>query len=302
MATELKTKDAAIAAGVGAYLIWGFVPLVMQAAAHAGPGPWEVLAHRIVWGAVAAAIFVAFARQWRGLARALSERKTMALLLASSALIGLNWLVYIWAVNDGRVMQTSLGYYISPLVSMAAGALVFREKLSRLAILAIGLAVIGVAVQAAALGRLPFTSLTLAASFGGYGIVRKYVAADAQTGLLIECLLLVPACLIYILWLEAHGAGHFFAGPGALFWLIAAGPVTAAPLALFAWAARRMPLSALGFLQFLAPTISFIIAVAQGEAFTPLNALAFGLIWLGAAVFVTGVLKAAREAARQSAV
>lgn len=301
MAEAGTHRHAALISGVGAYLIWGFVPLVMQAAAHAGPDPWEVLTHRILWGAVAAAIFVAFARQWPAVAQAMRSRKTLALLLVSSALIGLNWLVYIWAVNDGRVMQTSLGYYISPLVSMAAGGLIFREKLGRLAILAIGLAVIGVAVQAAALGRLPLTSLTLAASFGGYGIVRKYVSADAQTGLLIECLILVPACLAYILWIETHGSGHFFGSPAALFWLIAAGPVTAAPLALFAWAARRMPLSALGFLQFLAPTISFTIAVVQGEAFTPLNALAFGFIWLGAAVFVAGVLQAAR-AVRQRAV
>lgn len=287
-------KQAALIAGVGAYLIWGFVPLVMQAVARAGPGAWEILTHRILWGAVTAAIFVAFARQGAGVIRVLKSPKTLALLVVSSALIGINWLVYIWAVNSGHVMQTSLGYYINPLVNMAAGALIFREKLGRLAIVAIGLAAIGVAVQTFALGQLPLASLALAASFGGYGIVRKYVDADAQTGLLIECLVLVPACLAYVLWIEAKGTGHFFAGPAAAFWLIASGPATATPLALFAWAARRMPLSTLGFLQFMAPTISFIIAVMQGEAFTPLNALAFSFIWLGAGVFVAGVIKAAR--------
>jgi chloramphenicol-sensitive protein RarD len=294
----LPVKHTALLSGMGAYLIWGFVPLVLQAVGRTGPGAWEILAHRILWGAVTAAIFVAIARQGRGALQALKEPKTLLLLLVSSALIGANWLVFIWAVNSGHVMQTSLGYYISPLVSMAAGGLIFRERLGRLAIAAIGLAVIGVAVQAAALGQLPFTSLALAATFGGYGIVRKYVSADAQTGLLIECLILAPVCLGYVLWIEAHGAGHFLSGPAAVFWLIASGPATATPLALFAWAARRMPLSALGFLQFLAPTISFIIAVVQGEAFTPLNALAFGFIWLGAAVFVAGVLKAARAAAQ----
>lgn len=302
MPNTLSVKHAALLSGTGAYLIWGFVPLVMQAVGRTGPGAWEILAHRILWGAVTAALFVAVAHQWPGVLRVLKEPKTMLLLLVSSALIGVNWLVYIWAVNSGHVMQTSLGYYINPLVNMAAGALIFREKLGRLALCAIGLAVIGVAVQTAALGQLPFTSLALAASFGGYGIVRKYVAADAQTGLLIECLILVPLCFGYVVWLEGHDLGHFFSGPAALFWLIASGPATATPLALFAWAARRMPLSALGFLQFLAPTISFTIAVVQGEAFTPLNALAFGFIWLGAAVFVAGVLKAARESARQSAV
>jgi chloramphenicol-sensitive protein RarD len=294
MPNTLSVKHTALLSGTGAYLIWGFVPLVMQAVGRTGPLAWEILAHRILWGAVTAAVFVAVARQWPGVLRVLKEPKTLALLLVSSALIGVNWLVYIWAVNSGHVMQTSLGYYINPLVNMAAGALIFREKLGRLAICAIGLAVIGVAVQTAALGQLPFTSLALAASFGGYGIVRKYVAADAQTGLLIECAILVPLCLGYVIWLETQGGGHFSASPAATFWLIATGPATATPLALFAWAARRMPLSALGFLQFLAPTISFTIAVIQGEAFTPMNALAFGFIWLGAAVFVAGVLKAAR--------
>jgi chloramphenicol-sensitive protein RarD len=302
MATEPTARHAAVLSGAVAYLIWGFVPLVLQAVGRVGPGAWEILAHRILWGAVTAAIFVAFARQGRGALRVLKEPKTLLLLLVSSALIGANWLVFIWAVNSGHVMQTSLGYYISPLVSMAAGGLIFRERLGRLSIAAIGLAVIGVAVQAAALGQLPFTSLALAATFGGYGIVRKYVSADAQTGLLIECLILAPLCLGYVLWLEAHGAGHFLSGPAAVFWLIASGPATATPLALFAWAARRMPLSALGFMQFLAPTISFAIAVAQGEAFTPLNALAFSFIWLGAAVFVFGVVRTARETAGQSAV
>lgn len=295
-------KHAALLSGAGAYLIWGFVPLVLQAVGRTGPGAWEILAHRILWGAITAAIFVALARQWQGVLRVLTDRKAMVLLLVSSALIAINWLVYIWAVNSGRVMQTSLGYYINPLVNMAAGALIFRERLGKIAVAAIGLAVIGVAVQTAALGQLPLTSLALAASFGGYGIVRKYVAAEAETGLLIECLLLVPLCLAYVLWIEAHGTGHLLSGPAAMFWLIASGPATATPLALFAWAARRMPLSALGFLQFLAPTISFTIAVSQGEAFTPLNALAFSFIWLGAAVFVFGVVKAARGAAAQSAV
>ena len=197
----LSPKHAALISGTSAYLIWGFVPLVMQAVARTGPGAWEILAHRILWGAVTAAIFVAFARQWQGVWRVLKEPKTLALLGVSSALIGINWLVYIWAVNSGHVMQTSLGYYINPLVNMAAGALIFREKLGKLAVLAIGLAVIGVAVQTVALGRLPFTSLVLAGSFGAYGIVRKYVSADAQTGLLIECAILVPLCLGYVFWL-----------------------------------------------------------------------------------------------------
>jgi chloramphenicol-sensitive protein RarD len=138
-------------------------------------------------------------------------------------------------------------------------------------------------------------ALTLAFSFGAYGIVRKRVAADAQSGLFIECLVLTPPALIFWAWLEAHGASHFLSSPPAAAWLIASGPITAAPLALFAWAARRIPLSTMGFLQFLAPTISFFIGVAQGEPFTPLRALSFGFIWLGAVVFLWGAWRKTRR-------
>lgn len=293
-ATGVETKRSALVAGIGAYLIWGFVPLAMQAVGRTGPGAWEILAHRIVWGALTAAIFVALARQFRAVWTALTSPRVMGWLFLSATLIAINWGAYIWAVNNSRVMETSLGYYLNPLLNMAAGAILFREKLDRFALTAIGLAAIGVALQTAAQGHLPVVSLALAISFCGYGVVRKRVAADAQAGLLIECLILAPLCLGYIASLALHGGGHFTASGAAMFWLIASGPVTATPLALFAWAARRLPLSAMGFLQFLAPTISFTIAVLQGEPFGALNAAAFGFIWFGAAVFVLGVLRAVR--------
>lgn len=288
-------QRAAVAAGLASYVIWGFVPLAFQAIARQGAGSWEILAQRIVWGAVAAAVFVAFARQWRQVADVLRQPRTLAWLGLSSLLIAANWVVFIWAVNSGHVLESSLGYYINPLVNMAAGALLFRERLSRIGKIAISLAVVGVAIQTVALGRLPLASLALAISFGGYGVVRKRVAADAQTGLFVECLILGLPSLAYILWIEHQGAGHFLASPAAAAWLVASGPITAAPLALFAWAARRIPLSAMGFLQFVAPTISFFIGVSQGEAFTPLRAVSFAFIWLGAAVFIFGAVKAARQ-------
>jgi chloramphenicol-sensitive protein RarD len=289
-------KHAALAAGLGAYVIWGFVPLAIQAIGRQGAGSWEILTHRIVWGALAAAVFVGLAHQWRQVARVVREPRTMAWLTASSCLIAINWIIYIWAVNSGHVLESSLGYYINPLVSMAAGALLFRERMNRIGMVAVALAVVGVVIQTVALGRLPLASIGLALSFGGYGIVRKRVAADAQTGLFVECLVLGLPSLAYILWLQQSGGGHFLAGPAATAWLIAAGPVTAVPLVLFAWAARRMPLSAMGFLQFVAPTISFVIGVSQGEPFTALRAVSFVFIWLGAAVFVAGALKAAHAA------
>ena len=146
----------------------------------------------------------------------------------------------------------------------------------------------GVAIQTVALGHLPVVSLVLAVSFCGYGIVRKRVAADAQTGLLVECLLLSLPGLAYVVWLERSGAGHFGATLPATAWLLACGPITATPLMLFAWAARRIPLSFMGFLQFLGPTIGFTIGISQGEAFTPVRAASFVFIWAGAVVFAWG--------------
>jgi len=292
---------AAVAAGLGAGIVWGFVPIIFQAVARAGPDQWEVLTQRIIWGGAAAAVFVAFARQWPQVARVFRERRTLGWLALSAVLIAINWVVFIWAVNNGRVLESALGYYITPLMSMAAGALMFGERLGKIGLTAILLATLGVVIQGFALGALPLVALALAASFGSYGIVRKHVAADAQTGLLIECLILSPAALAFIAW-QAH-AGHatFFQSPVAAAWLIGAGAITAAPLALFAWGARRMPLSAMGFIQFLSPTIAFVIGVMQGEAFTPMRAVSFAFIWLGAAVFVFGAVQAARRVRAPSA-
>ena len=298
----------ALGAGIACYLIWGFVPLAFQVIHGLGVGPWETLAERIVWSLPAALIFVLVARQGRQVLNALRNPKVLGWLAVSSVLIAVNWGVYITAVTTGHLLEASLGYYINPLVNMAAGALLFRERIDRIGQAAIALALVGVAIQTAALGHLPVVALILAFSFGGYGIVRKQVAADAQTGLFIECLVLGLPSLAFIVWLQAQGGGHFGATPATTFWLIASGPITAVPLVLFSWAARRIPLSAMGFLQFIAPTIAFVIGVLQGEAFTPARAVSFVFIWLGAVVFLYGawrrsrtVLEAVRETAEATA-
>lgn len=288
----------ALAAGIACYTIWGFVPLVFQAIGHRGVGPWEILAERIVWSIPAAAIFVLLAGQARQVAQVLRQPRVLALLGLSSVLIAINWVVFIWAVTSNRLLETSLGYYINPLVNMAAGALIFRERIDRIGLVAIGLALVGVVFQAFALGHLPWVSLVLAFSFAGYGVVRKQVAADAQTGLLVECLLLGLPSLAFIAWLQSNGQGHFTQDLPTALWLIASGPITAAPLVLFAWAARRIPLSAMGFLQFIAPTISFVIGLSQGEAFTTARAISFAFIWCGAAVFLYGAWRRSRTAMR----
>src|SRR6202012_437972 len=157
--------------------------------------------------------------------------------------------------------------------------------IDRLGYAAMGLAALGVVVQAVAVGGLPIVSLALALSFGGYGIVRKRVAVSAQAGLLVECLLLAGPGLAYVLWLQKSGAGHLGANWPASLWLLSCGPFTAVPLVLFAWAARRIPLSSLAFLQFLGPTTGFVVGVSEGEAFTPLRAASFGFLWAGAGIF-----------------
>lgn len=288
------TNTTALSAGIICYLIWGFVPLVFQHIGSFGVGPWEILAHRTLWAAPTAFLFVLMARQGSAVAALLRQPKTLAWLVLSTALIAINWSVYIWSVNTGHVLESSLGYYITPLINMAAGALIFRERMDRIGLIAIGLAALGVVVQTVALGRLPLASLTLAVSFGFYGVVKKRVAAEAQTGLFVECLLLAIPGLAYVFWLQGQGQNHLGADPVLTAWLVAAGPITAAPLLLFAWAARRIPLSLMGFLQFLAPTIAFFIGVAQGEPFTPLRGLSFAFIWLGAAVFTFGAWRRSR--------
>jgi chloramphenicol-sensitive protein RarD len=290
-----RAGTAPLLAGLGCYLLWGFNPLVFQAIGRQGVGPWETLAHRVVWSVPTALVFVLLAGQWGSVRRVLHQPRTLAWLALSSALVTANWAIFISAVNTSRVLETSLGYYLNPLVNIAAGALLFHEWLDRPTRISIGLAAVGVALQAVALGRIPWTSLFLAVSFGGYGVVRKLVSAEAQTGLFVETLLLGLPALGGLLWLHGAGEGHFGAAPLVTAWLVASGPITAVPLVLFAWAARRIPLSAMGFLQFLLPTISFAIGLAQGEAFTPLRALSFVFIWGGVAVFAAGAFFRSRS-------
>jgi chloramphenicol-sensitive protein RarD len=284
----------AVLAGLGCYILWGLVPLVFQLMGRLGVGAFEIMAHRIVWGFVAVLILIGVSHQRRELMAVLRTPRTVAWLALSAALIATNWTIFVWSVNNGRTLETSLGYYISPLVSMAAGAFIFRERIGRIGQVAIALAVVGVIIQAVALGHLPYISVGLALTFGSYGIVRKRVAADASVGLFVECLILFLPALAYITWLEHAGGGNFLASVPATAWLVASGPITAAPLVLFSWAARRMPLSTMGFLQFLAPTMTFVIGVTEGEAFSPLRGASFAFIWIGAAVFLYGMWRKAR--------
>jgi chloramphenicol-sensitive protein RarD len=296
------TNLPGLTAGVACYCIWGFIPLVFQAIGARGVDPWEILAHRTLWSGPVALCLVILAGQWPQVARVFREGRTLGWLALSAMLLAANWIVFIYATNSGRLLEASFGYFVIPLINMAAGALIFREQIGRAGAVAIGLASAGVALQALAIGSLPVVSLVLALSFGAYGIVRKRVPADAQTGLFVECSLLGLPGLLYIVWIEQHGAGHMSQSLPTAIWLLAIGPITAIPLALFAWAARRLPLSVLGFLNFLAPTITFILGVIQGEAFTPLRALSFGFIWLGGLLFAVSAWRRARTSLQPNTV
>ncbi len=225
----------------------------------------------------------------------LRSPKTLGLLAVSAMLIAINWIVYIWAVTTHKTLDASLGYYLVPLINVAAGSALFRERIGLAAKIAIAVAAVGVVLQGVALGRVPMASLVLAVVWGGYGILRKRVNAEAQAGLLVECLVLAIPALGYIGWLEATGAGHMLSSAPSGLLLLAAGPVTAVPLALFAWATRRMPLSTMGFLQFIAPTLSFVIGAEEGESLTPMRLASFGFIWAGVAIFAWAAWRKTRR-------
>lgn len=294
-----------LTAGLAAFLMWGLLPLLFQAVERSGVSPVETVAWRTVFALPLAGALTLAAGQagaLRGLGR--GGWRTPAL---CAGLIGGNWLVYVWAVDSGRTLEASLGYYINPLLNMAAGRFLFGERIDRAGWAAIALAAAGVVLQAAALGAIPWTSLALALTFCGYAVARKRAAVPAQAGLMVECALLTAPAVAFLAWsaLRPGGAPPAVLHDGRTALLLAAcGPATVVPLACFAVAARRLPLTLLGFLQFLGPTLQFAVGVATGEVLTPLRLVSFGFIWAGVAVFAGAALmrgRAERAASRMSA-
>jgi chloramphenicol-sensitive protein RarD len=294
-ASRAAEERTAILAGACCYFFWGFLPLLFKAAAWAGASPWEIVAWRTLWSLPAAGLIIVATRSWGAVARVLTTPATLAWLTASALLIAINWLTFVWAVNNGHTLDASLGYYLNPLLSVAAGMMLFRERVGLAGWIAIALAASGVALQTAAHGSLPLAALTMAVSFCLYGVIRKRVAAEAQTGLFVECLVLMLPAAAYAVWAQTHGSSHV-GRPLTAFLLFLGGPATVAPLVTFAWAARRMPLSTLGFLQFIAPTMQFAIGVSSGEALPPLSLMAFVFIWSGVVVYAVTAWRKARRA------
>lgn len=279
-----RTRNGLIA-GLAAYLLWGIFPVYFKIV-QAVPST-EVLAHRIVWAVPFGALIIAARRQWPDV-RAIARRpRTLAWLALSSALIAVNWLVYIVAVQSDQVFEASLGYYINPLTNVLAGVLVFRERLRHLQIGAILLAAVGVLVLAAGSTTFPWISLTLALTFTCYSVIRKRVIVGGMPGLFAETLFLAPAGLVYLAWLGQQGAAVFGAGDLALDALLTlAGPFTVVPLLLFALAARRLHLSTIGMMQFIAPTLQFLVGIAYGEVLTRAHLVCFACVWLAIGLFL----------------
>jgi chloramphenicol-sensitive protein RarD len=249
--------------------------------------PVEILAHRIVWCLVLLAVVLTAWRRWPAFGRCLRSPRLLALLFVTALLVGGNWLIYIYSVASGRVSQSSLGYFILPLFSMFLGMIFFRERLRPWQWAAVALAAAGVLYHVAAVGETPWIALGLAVTFGVYGLIRKVAGVDGLVGVAVEALLLAPAALALLAWDAARGANAFGRGDG---WvdglLLASGLVTAVPLVCFGEAARRLPLTTLGFLQYLAPSLQLALAVLLfKEPFGVEHAISFGLIWAGLAIF-----------------
>ncbi|GAB4519707.1 MAG: EamA family transporter RarD [Parvularculaceae bacterium] len=273
------------AAALAAFLIWGGMPVLYRYLGHVGPA--EILAHRIAWSLpVMAALIWAF-RKGPALSAALESRRDLGILLLSTALISINWFVFVMAMVNGQILSASLGYYINPLMSVLLGAAFLGERFSRAQAAAIGLAALGVLNQIVAVGVFPWIALTLATSFALYGFLRKTTHTDAITGHFVEVAMLIPLAIIFILWLERAGEGHFMTqgDPRTATLLLISGPLTVAPLVLFTLGARRLRLSTIGLLQYLAPSIQFALGVAYGEAFTWRHLVTFALIWSGLALY-----------------
>ena len=279
-----------------AFLLWGLSPLYWRLLL---PVPaLELVAHRVVWALVMVAAWITVKHRWGEVRGVVGSARTMAALAASTVLIAVNWLTYVWAVNSGHVLDASLGYYINPLVSVMLGLAVLRERLSRRQGVAVLLAATGVVVLSAGHGSLPWISLVLAFSFGLYGLLRKTVRAAAAVGLLFETAVLTPFAAGLLALLAARGGGAFgHASPGTDLLLVASGLITAVPLILFTEGARRLPLSTLGLLQYLSPTAQFLLAVlVYRERFTAVDAVTFVLIWSALAVFTADLRIRLREA------
>lgn len=286
-----------LAFGVGAYALWGLLPLYFRLLGPIDAG--EIVAQRVLWSALLVAVLVVAVGRGRQLRAAFADRRALANLVASAGFIAINWLVYVWAVLHGEVLAASLAYFLNPLLNVLLGVVLLGERMNRTQGAAVALAGAGVALFAFGSSWIALAiSLSLAISFALYGLIRKTVSVGALEGLMVETTLLAPVALGYLLFLSTKQPLAFDQGAGMAGLLVLAGAVTTAPLLLFSAAARRLRLATMGMLQFLAPSIQFLLAIIVfGETLTPVRLGCFALIWAGLAVYVIGARKPGRRAA-----
>ncbi len=292
-AQQHRTARQGFGLGVAAYGLWGVLPIYFKALRSINSV--DIVAHRIVWSAPVLALLLSVTGAWSEVWEALRNRRTLILLTVTALLIGGNWLLYVYAVNSGHILAGSLGYYLNPLANVLLGRIVLKERLSWLQWAAVALAAAGISALAiGALGQL-WISLTLCVSFATYGLLRKIAPVDAVAGLAIETGLLLPLAAGWLIWGLAVGDPIFGASRLDVALIAVAGVVTATPLLLFTAAAKRLRYSTLGMLQFLAPTLQFLIAVSiYGEPLTTAHVIAFGSIWTALALYVVALVRHAR--------
>lgn len=291
-----KDYKLGIAYGLGAYLLWGVLPIYWKLL-HQVPA-LEILASRFIWSAAFVAILLCFmgklqmfVEETKGV---FSTWKTGLTMLAAAVTISFNWGIFIWAVEDGRIVETSMGYYINPLVSVLFGMVFLGERLDKLQVIAVICACLGIGTMIIKNGSLPWVSVSLAATFAFYGLLKKIIKVNALTSIMLETLLISPLAVGYLLHLSNNGGNSYEScSMGVIALLMGAGAVTATPLILFTNCAKLLPLKMVGFMQYLAPTISLLIGVfIYNEAFTFTHIIAFGCIWTGLAFFICSQLRA----------
>jgi len=297
MAQHSKPQHTDTAAGLVyalmAYGLWGFLPLYMKLLSHISPA--EIVAHRVIWSIPIAAVVLMVTRRTRDLATALRSPRTLALAGLTAGLVAVNWSVYVWAITSGRALDASLGYYINPIFSVLLGAVILREKLDGLQKLSVAIAAVAVAILTFASGTVPIAALALTVSWGFYALLKRSLAIGPNQGFMLEVLILSPLALGYVVWLGVQGTGQFVGNVSDTFLLLGCGAVTAVPLIFYANGAKGLRLTTIAMLQYIAPTMIFLIAVfVFGEPFGTARMIAFPLIWLSLAVFSFSLLKSRR--------
>lgn len=290
---EARSRNGVIAALL-AFGMWGFLPIYFKVLQQVAAT--EILAHRIVWAVPFGALIIWGRRQWPEVRAALRNRSTMGFLLLSAIFIAVNWLVYVWAVQNEQIFQASLGYYINPLLYVVIGVALFGERLRGFQVGAVILAFAGVAVLTFSGGVFPGVSLALATSFTIYGVIRKHTNIGGMPGLFIETVILTPVALLWLFYMMQNGEAVLASASLTMnILLILAGPITVLPLLCFALAARRLTLSTVGMMQFIAPTLQFLVGVAYGERLTTAHAICFSLIWFAVALFSWDAWRSSRS-------